>query len=55
MARKVKNVALDRAQEKAKKQKKMAIVLGAVLVLVLVYEVPHTMKLMHPAAKAPDA
>lgn len=53
MARKVKNVALDRAQEKAKKQKKMAIVLGAVLALVLVYEVPHTMKLMHPAAKAP--
>jgi hypothetical protein len=53
MARKVKNVALDRAQEKAKKQKKMAIVLCAVLALVLVYEVPHTMKLMHPAAKAP--
>lgn len=53
MARKVKNVALDRAQEKAKKQKKIAIVLCAVLALVLVYEVPHTMKLMHPAAKAP--
>jgi hypothetical protein len=53
MARKVKNVALDRAQEKAKKQKKIAIALCAVLALVLVYEVPHTMKLMHPAAKAP--
>jgi hypothetical protein len=53
MARKVKNVALDRAQEKAKKQKKIAIVLSAVLGLILVYEVPHTMKLMHPSAKAP--
>lgn len=53
MARKAKNVALDRAQEKAKKQKKLAIILCSVLVLVLVYEVPKTLKLMSPAAKAP--
>ncbi len=51
MARK--NVHLDRAQTKAKKQKRLAIILCAVLGLILVYEVPHTMKLMHPAAKAP--
>lgn len=48
-----KNVALDRLQAKEKKQKRVAGVLGAVLVLVLVYEVPHTMKLMHAKAKAP--
>jgi len=53
MARKAKNVALDRAQEKAKKQKKVAIVLFAVLALVLVFEVPKTMKLMNSGAKAP--
>jgi hypothetical protein len=53
MARKAKNVALDRAQEKAKKQKKLAIILCSVLALVLVYEVPKTLKLMSPAAKAP--
>jgi len=51
MARK--NVHLDRAQTKAKKQKRLAIILCGVLALILVYEVPHTMKLMHPAAKAP--
>jgi hypothetical protein len=51
MARK--NVHLDRAQTKAKKQKRLAIILCAVLALILVYEVPHTMKLMHPTAKAP--
>ncbi|HKB94752.1 MAG TPA: hypothetical protein VKC62_11035 [Gaiellaceae bacterium] len=44
---------LDRAQEKARKQKRLAIVLGGVLLLVLVYEVPHTMKLMNKKAKAP--
>jgi hypothetical protein len=53
MARKVKNVALDRAQEKAKKQKRLAIVLCAVFALILVYEVPHTLSLTHPSAKAP--
>src|SRR5690242_2569781 len=53
MARKAKNVALDRAQEKAKKQKKLAIILCSVLALVLVYEVPKTMKLMSSGAKAP--
>jgi hypothetical protein len=53
MARKVKNVALDRAQEKAKKQKRLAIILCSILGLILVYEVPHTMKLMHPSATAP--
>ncbi len=46
MARKVKNAALDRAQEKARKQKRLAIILCSVLALVLVYEVPKTMKLM---------
>ena len=51
MARK--NVHLDRAQSKAKKQKRVAIILSAVLALILVYEVPKTMKLMHPSAKAP--
>jgi hypothetical protein len=35
---------------KAKKQKRMAIVLCGVLGLVLAYEVPHTMKLMKPSA-----
>jgi hypothetical protein len=44
---------LDRAQEKARKQKRLAAVLGVFLVLVLVYEVPHTMKLMNKKAKAP--
>jgi len=53
MARKTKNVALDRAQEKAKKQKKLAIILCSVLALVLVYEVPKTLKLMSPTATAP--
>jgi hypothetical protein len=53
MARKVKNVALDRAQEKAKKQKRLAIILCSVFALILVYEVPHTLKLMHPTATAP--
>ncbi|HEY4412961.1 MAG TPA: hypothetical protein VGN06_08185, partial [Gaiellaceae bacterium] len=53
MARTVKNVALDRAQVKAKKQKRLAIILCSILGLILVYEVPHTMKLMHPSAQAP--
>jgi hypothetical protein len=44
---------LDRAQEKARKQKRLAAALGVFLVLVLVYEVPHTMKLMNKTAKAP--
>lgn len=44
---------LDRAQEKARKQKRLAAVLGVFLVLVLAYEVPHTMKLMNKTAKAP--
>jgi hypothetical protein len=51
MARK--NVHLDRAQSKAKKQKRLAIILFAIFGLILVYEVPHTLKLMHPSAKAP--
>ncbi|HEY2543752.1 MAG TPA: hypothetical protein VGH92_11965 [Gaiellaceae bacterium] len=50
---KVKNVHLEKAQVKAKKQKRLAIVLCGVLGLILVYEVPHTMKLMSPQAKAP--
>jgi len=53
MARKVKNIALDRAQEKAKKQKRLAIILCGILGLILVYEVPRTLKMMHPTAKAP--
>ncbi|MGH2933558.1 MAG: hypothetical protein ACRDL2_03465 [Gaiellaceae bacterium] len=54
MARKPKTKPkLDRAQEKARKQKRLAAILGGFLVLVLVYEVPHTMKLMHKSAKAP--
>lgn len=53
MAREIKNVHLDRAQEKQKKQKKMLIVLSVVFLLAMVYEVPHTMKLMHHSAKAP--
>jgi len=36
----------DRAKAKAQKQKRLAIALCGVLALVLVYEVPHTMKLM---------
>ena len=48
-----KNPHLDRAQAKAAKQKKLAIGLSAVLVLVLVYEVPKTLKAMNPKAKAP--
>ncbi len=44
---------LDRAQEKARKQKRLAAVLGVFFVLVLVYEVPHTLKLMNKSAKAP--
>ena len=53
MARKVKNVHLEKQQVKAKKQKRLAIILSAVLALVLVVEVPKTMKLMSPQAKAP--
>lgn len=55
MARKPKapKQKLDRAQEKARKQKRLAAVLGGVLLLVLVYEVPHTMSLMNKKAKAP--
>jgi hypothetical protein len=55
MARKPKTSKprLDRAQEKARKQKRLAAALGVFLVLVLVYEVPHTMKLMNKTAKAP--
>jgi hypothetical protein len=53
MARKRKNVALDRAQEKAKKQKRLAIILCGVLGLICVYEVPKTLKLMSGSAKAP--
>jgi hypothetical protein len=48
-----KNAHVDRAQAKAAKQKKLAIVLSAVLVLVLAFEVPKTLKQMHPKAKAP--
>jgi hypothetical protein len=44
---------LDRAQEKARKQKRLAAALGVFLVLVLAYEIPHTMKLMNKTAKAP--
>jgi hypothetical protein len=53
MARKQKNVHLDRAQAKAAKQKKLAIVLSGVLALVLVYEVPNTLKVMNAKPKAP--
>ena len=53
MARKPKNVALDRQQEKAKKQKRTLIALMVVLGLALVYEVPKTMKLMQHSASAP--
>jgi hypothetical protein len=42
--------AADRAKAKAQKQKRLAIILGGVLLLVLVYEVPHTMKLMKHSA-----
>jgi len=38
--------ATDRAKAKAQKQKRLVIVLCAVLGLVLVYEIPHTLKLM---------
>lgn len=48
-----KNAHVDRAQAKAAKQKKIAIGLSAFLVLVLVYEVPKTLKMMNPKAKAP--
>jgi hypothetical protein len=43
---------MDRAKAKAQKQKRLAIALSGVLLLVLVYEVPHTLKLMKhsPAA-----
>jgi len=37
----------DKAKAKAQKQKRLVIVLCAVLGLVLVYEVPHTLKLMN--------
>jgi hypothetical protein len=53
MARAKKNVHLDRQQAKAKKQKKLAIALGAVFVLVCVFEVPKTLKLMNPHPAAP--
>ena len=54
MARKAKAPKpLDRAQEKARKQKRLAAILGVALVGVLVFEVPHTMKLMNSKAKAP--
>jgi hypothetical protein len=42
--------AMDRAKAKQAKQKRLAIILGGVLLLVLVYEVPHTMKLMKHSA-----
>jgi hypothetical protein len=38
--------ATDRAKAKAQKQKRLVVVLCAVLGLVLVYEIPHTLKLM---------
>jgi hypothetical protein len=47
------SVHLDRQQAKAKKQKRLAIILVAVLGLVLVYEVPHTLKMMNHSAAAP--
>ncbi len=43
---------LDRAKAKQQKQKRLAIGLCAVLGLVLVYEVPHTMKLMKSSPNA---
>jgi hypothetical protein len=46
MARTQKQQAMDRAKTKAQKQKRLVIVLCGVLALVLVYEVPHTLKLM---------
>ncbi|MGH2972643.1 MAG: hypothetical protein ACRDNM_04205 [Gaiellaceae bacterium] len=52
MAKK-KNVHLDRRQAKAKKQKKLAIVLCGVLGLVLVLEVPKTLKMMNPHPAPP--
>jgi hypothetical protein len=48
-----KNAQVDRAQAKAAKQKKVAIALSGVLVLVLVFEVPKTLKMMNAKAKAP--
>ena len=55
MARKPKapKPKLDRTQEKARKQKRMAAILSVVFVGVLVFEVPKTMKLMNAKAKAP--
>lgn len=55
MARKPKapKPKLDRVQEKARKQRRLAAILGVVLVGVLVYEVPHTMKMVNTKAKAP--
>src|SRR5437763_15209644 len=47
------SVHLDRQQAKAKKQKRLAFILVGVLALVLVYEVPHTLKMMDHAASAP--
>jgi len=47
------SVHLDRQQAKAKKQKRLAFILVGVLALVLVYEVPHTLKMMNHAASAP--
>lgn len=53
-----KNRVEDRAKAKAAKQKKLAIGLGVLLVFVLVYEVPKTMKMLSkhpnpPVASAP--
>ncbi|HLX20393.1 MAG TPA: hypothetical protein VKR23_09585 [Gaiellaceae bacterium] len=56
MARKPKqpkvNAPLDRIKAKQQKQKRLAIVLCAFLGLILVYEVPHTMKLMKSSPSA---
>jgi hypothetical protein len=46
MAPKRQRQATDKAKAKAQKQKRLVIILCAVLGLVLVYEVPHTLKLM---------
>jgi hypothetical protein len=46
MARTQKQQTMDRAKAKAQKQKRLAIILCGVLLLVLVYEVPHTLKML---------
>ena len=43
---------MDRVKAKQAKQKRLAIILGGLLLLILVYEVPHTMKLMKHSPKA---